>query len=103
MAGGLPVVPVAHWGEQQFMPRYGKLRLFPPRRRVTVLVGDPVDLSDLQPSGERDPKAERAAIEEATDRVMGAITGLLADLRGETPPEERWDPTKHGQNETGRM
>ncbi|WP_119698815.1 lysophospholipid acyltransferase family protein [Microbacterium halotolerans] len=103
MAGGLPVVPVAHWGEQQFMPRYGRLRLFPPRRRVTVLVGDPIDLSDLQPSGERDPKAERAAIEEATRRVMDAITQLLAELRHETPPEERWDPTKHGQDETGRM
>ncbi|WP_105565345.1 lysophospholipid acyltransferase family protein [Microbacterium halophytorum] len=103
MAGGLPVIPMAHWGEQQFMPRYGKLKLFPPRRRVQVLIGDPIDLSDLQQTGERNPKAERAAIDEATNRVMDAITALLAELRGEEAPAERWDPAKHGQNETGRI
>lgn len=103
LAGGLPVIPVAHWGEQQIMPRYGKLRVFPPRRRVSVLVGDPVDLSDLVHEGDRDAKAERAAIEEGTERVMAAITALLEELRGEKAPGERWDPVKHGQNETGRM
>lgn len=103
LAGDLPVIPVAHWGEQAIMPRYGKLRIFPPRRRVTFLVGEPVDLSDLRTTGERDAKAERQAIEEATRRVMDAVTGLLADLRGEEAPQERWDPAKHGQDETGRM
>jgi hypothetical protein len=34
---------------------------------------------------------------------MAAITALLADLRGETPPANRWDPTKNGQSETGRL
>ena len=28
---------------------------------------------------------------------------LLAELRDETPPAERWDPTAHGQTETGRI
>lgn len=103
MAGGLPVIPVAHWGEQEIMPRYGRIRLFPPRKRVTVLFGDPIDLSDLRPSGERDAKAERRAIDEATVRVMRAIADLLAEVRGEPAPEEIWDPAKHGQSETGRM
>jgi len=103
MAGGLPVIPVAHWGEQQILPRYGKLRFFPPRRRVSVLIGDPIDLSDLRPGGDRDPKAERAAYDAATERVMLAITELLEQVRGEKAPAELWDPTTHGQNETGRL
>nr|WP_261167244.1 lysophospholipid acyltransferase family protein [Microbacterium sp. Marseille-Q6965] len=98
LAGGLPVIPVAHWGEQQFMPRYGRLRLWPPRRPVTLVVGDPVDLSDL-----RGREHERAALEEGTERVMAAITALLEELRGETAPPARWDPTQHGQAETGRL
>lgn len=98
LAGGLPVIPVAHWGEQQIMPRYGKLRLWPPRRPVTLVVGDPVDLSDLAGRAH-----ERAALEEGTERVMAAITALLEELRGEKAPPERWDPTQHGQAETGRL
>lgn len=98
LAGGIPVIPLAHWGEQQFMPRYGKLRLWPPRRRVTVVVGDAVDLSDLA-----NRATDRAAVEEGTERVMAAITSLLEQLRGEKAPSERWDPSKHGQAETGRM
>lgn len=98
LAGGLPVIPVAHWGEQQIMPRYGKLRLWPPRRPVTLVVGDPVDLSDLAGRAQ-----ERAALEEGTERVMAAITALLEELRGEKAPPERWDPTQHGQAETGRL
>ena len=32
---------------------------------------------------------------------MDAIAGLLAELRDEPAPAERWDPTAHGQKETG--
>src|SRR5690606_38302936 len=40
----IPVIPMAHWGVQEIMPRYSsKLRLFP-RKTVHALVGDPVDL-----------------------------------------------------------
>ena len=98
LAGNIPLIPVAHWGEQQFMPRYGKLRLFPPRRRVTVLVGEPVDLSDFVGR-----EHEKGVLNEATDRLMGEIARLLGEIRGEQPPAERWDPSKHGQSETGRM
>lgn len=98
MAGDIPLLPMAHWGEQQFMPRYGRIRLFPPRRRVTVQIGDPVDLSDL--AGR---EHERGVYTEATDRLMRAITADLESLRAEKAPAERWDPAKNGQNETGRM
>lgn len=98
LAGDIPLIPVAHWGEQQFMPRYGKLKPFPPRRRVTVVVGPPVDLSDLHGR-----EHEKGVLTEATDRVMQRISSLLGQVRGETPPAERWDPSKHGQNETGRL
>jgi 1-acyl-sn-glycerol-3-phosphate acyltransferase len=92
---GIPVIPVAHWGSQVLMPvNTTKLRLRP-RARVRLLFGDPVDLSDLGRI------ADKAALAEATDRIMAAITALLEELRGETAPAERWDPSKHGQTEIG--
>nr|WP_232527715.1 lysophospholipid acyltransferase family protein [Microbacterium suaedae] len=98
LAGDIPLIPVAHWGEQQFMPRYGRLRFFPPRRRVVFSVGEPVELSDL-----RGREHEKGVIAEATARVMQEITRLLEELRGEKAPAERWDPSQHGQAETGRL
>nr|BFF11733.1 hypothetical protein GCM10025699_30360 [Microbacterium flavescens] len=53
LADDIPVIPMAHWGVQQVMPRYGKLKLWPLRRRVRVLIGDPVDLSAFQVAGRR--------------------------------------------------
>jgi 1-acyl-sn-glycerol-3-phosphate acyltransferase len=92
---GVPVVPVAHWGAQALMPvNTTKLRLRH-RGHVEMVFGDPVDLSDLG------RVASRAALQEATDRIMAAITALLEELRGETAPRERWDPAKHGQTEIG--
>jgi 1-acyl-sn-glycerol-3-phosphate acyltransferase len=92
----LPVIPVATWGVQQILPRYGKLRLWPPRRRIRVLFGPPVDLSayaDTTP----------ATLTAATDAVMRDISSLLGRLRGEEPPAARWNPAQHGQKETGRL
>ncbi|WP_127475614.1 lysophospholipid acyltransferase family protein [Microbacterium sulfonylureivorans] len=94
---GIPVIPMAQWGVQQVMPRYGKLKLWPLRRRVRVLFGDPVDLSSFQ--GEGQPVNLAAA----TDAVMSDIADLLAQLRGEAAPAERWNPADHGQKETGRL
>ena len=34
---------------------------------------------------------------------MDAITGLLAGLRGEQPPAQRWDPAAHNQPTHGRF
>jgi hypothetical protein len=39
----------------------------------------------------------------ATDELMGRISQMLSGIRGLPAPAERWDPSKHGQNETGRL
>ncbi|GAB3616788.1 lysophospholipid acyltransferase family protein [Okibacterium endophyticum] len=95
---GIPVIPVVHWGTQQVMPRYSKKIHFFPAKNVVVKVGDPVDLSAF--AGR---PLESATFTEATDVVMDAITELLAGVRDEKPPAERWDPSKHNQKETGRF
>lgn len=98
LADGIPLIPMAHWGAQDILPRYGKLSLWPLRRRVTVIVGDPVDISDF---GDR--ATQPVALAEGTDRLMAAIAGLLSQLRGVPAPEKRWNPAEHGQRETGRL
>ncbi len=99
LADGIPLIPMAQWGTQQIMGRYQKgLSLWPLRKPVRVLVGDPVDVSDLYGRA-----GEPAALNEATTRLMNAITALLEELRGEKAPVERWNPASHGQKETGRL
>ncbi|MFS0732788.1 lysophospholipid acyltransferase family protein [Microbacterium sp. 1P10UB] len=99
LEAGIPLIPMAHWGAQAVMARYGKkVSLWPPRKPVTVAVGAPVDLSDLQGR-----HMSPAVLNEATTRLMNAITGLLEELRDEKAPAERWNPSAHGQRETGRL
>lgn len=99
LADGIPLIPMAQWGAQEIMGRYQKgLSLWPLRKPVRVLVGDPVDVSDL-----RARASEPAALNEATDRLMNATTALLEQLREEKAPAERWNPASHGQKETGRL
>lgn len=98
LESGIPLIPVAHWGTQQLMPRYGK-KIHPfPRKTIEVSVGEPLDLSKY-----RKKPIDQKAVNAATADLMNAITDLLAGLRGETPPAERWDPNKHQQSETGRF
>lgn len=95
---GIPIVPAAHWGTQQIMPRYSKkLHLFP-RKTILVKIGDPIDLAEF-----RDRTLNTATLNEATAVVMDAITALLEDLRNETAPVTRWNPSEHDQKETGRF
>jgi len=98
LADGIPLIPMAHWGGQDILPRYGKLSLWPLRRRVRVIVGDPVDLSEFSGS-----TAPPAVLMTATDRLMSDISQLLARLRNEPAPPQRWNPADHGQRETGRL
>jgi len=99
LAGDIPLIPMAQWGTQEIMGRYQKgLRLWPPRKPVHVVIGDPIDLSDL-----RGRVGDQAALTEATSRLMAAITDLLEQARGEKAPVQRWNPTEHGQKETGRL
>jgi 1-acyl-sn-glycerol-3-phosphate acyltransferase len=98
LTGDIPLIPMAQWGAQQLMPRYGRLRLWPPRRRMTVVVGDPVDLSEYRATG-----TQRDTLTRATTTVMDRIAELLAGVRGTPAPAERWNPAAHGQKETGRL
>ncbi|MCK2028724.1 lysophospholipid acyltransferase family protein [Microbacterium galbinum] len=99
LTDGIPLIPMAQWGTQEIMGRYQKgLSLWPLRKPVDVIVGDPVDVSDLQGRG-----GDQAALNEATTRLMNAITVLLEELRDEKAPAERWNPSTHGQKETGRL
>ncbi|MHA7264019.1 lysophospholipid acyltransferase family protein [Arthrobacter sp. TMN-37] len=94
---GAPVVPMAHWGAQEVFPRYARRFYLFPRKTSRVIVGDPVDLSDLH-----DLPITRDTLNQATDRILDAVTALLAELRGEQPPAERWDPAAKRQKPTGR-
>jgi 1-acyl-sn-glycerol-3-phosphate acyltransferase len=94
----IPIVPIAHWGTQALLPRYGKkLSLFP-RKTIDVAIGEPLDLSAY-----RGKPLDQASLLKATGELMDAIAALLAELRGEPAPAERWDPAAHGQKETGRL
>ncbi|WP_285247631.1 lysophospholipid acyltransferase family protein [Pseudarthrobacter sp. efr-133-R2A-89] len=98
LEGGIPVVPIAHWGAHEVFPRYGKRFHLFPRKLSRVVVGDPVDLSAF--SGR---PLDKATLTEATEVIMAAITDLLAGLRGEEPPAQRWDPAKQQQAKHGRF
>lgn len=95
---GAKVIPVAHWGAQEVFPRYAKgFKIFP-RKKVHVLVGDPVDLSAFAgQSGDKD------TLEAMTEVIMADITKLVETLRGEKAPAERWDPAAHQQSTHGRF
>ncbi len=97
LAGDIPVIPVATWGVQQILPRYGTFSLWPPRKRVQVRFGPASDLSAFHGA------ANTASLAAATDVVMADISVLLGELRGLTPPAERWNPAAHGQKRTGRL
>lgn len=98
LEGGIPVVPIAHWGAHEVFPRYGKRFHLFPRKLSRVVVGEPVDLSAF--SGR---PLDKTTLTEATEVIMAAITALLAGLRGEQPPAERWDPAKQQQAKHGRF
>jgi len=63
-----------------------------------VIVGEPLDLSAY-----RGKPLEQATLLKATGELMDAIAALLAEVRHEQAPAERWDPAAHGQKETGRL
>lgn len=87
LESGCPVVPIAQWGSQEILP--GKKLTWPrllPRKTMRVIAGDPVPLDDLR-AVEHTPEV----IAEAGERIIGALTDLVAELRGQTPPDTRWD------------
>jgi 1-acyl-sn-glycerol-3-phosphate acyltransferase len=85
---GCPVVPIGQWGAHELMPgrKAGFPKLFP-RKTLRVAAAEPVPLDDL-----RAKPVTAATLDEATTRIMDAITVLVAELREATPPAHRYDP-----------
>jgi 1-acyl-sn-glycerol-3-phosphate acyltransferase len=98
LTAGVPLIPAAHWGTQDLMPRYAKRIHAFPQKQIQVVFGDPVDLSAF--AGR---PLDNATLTEATAVVMAEVTKLLERLRGTAAPAERWDPAKKNQKETGRF
>lgn len=92
LSAGVPLVPMAHWGAHEVMAPYRKEFKILPRKTMRVLVGPPVDLDDLRG---RELTAEVLGI--ASERLMTAITQLLAEIRGEQPE----GPTQERTSEEG--
>jgi hypothetical protein len=81
------VIPVAQWGAQRILP-YGSTRPhLLPRTTVQITAGPPVDLSAFQGKPLSTP-----VLREASELIMKDIIGLLAGIRGETPPAEPYHP-----------
>jgi 1-acyl-sn-glycerol-3-phosphate acyltransferase len=77
----VPVVPVVQWGTQRIYDHYGRRFRPLPRTDVIVRAGPPIDLTEFR---RRD--VDRPLLREVTDRVMGQIRDLLAEVRREQAP-----------------
>lgn len=91
-----PVIPVAQWGAQEILPAYSKKFKFFPRTKVQVKAGAPLDFSKWYGK-----EADSEAMAEATAYAMSAITSILEELRGETRPEQIFDPRNSVLPRTG--
>ena len=85
------------WAEE-VTARHDATKPFAPEngQPLRFKAGDPVDLDDLIAA----PRSA-AKITQATDRIMAEITAIVADLRGEVAPAQRFDPRERGVRETG--
>lgn len=86
MVTGVPVIPVANWGSQDFLPPERRPKLLP-RKQVRVVAGPPVDLSQYLGK----PRT-RTNLDGATTKIMDDVAALVAGLRGGTPPAQPFDP-----------
>jgi 1-acyl-sn-glycerol-3-phosphate acyltransferase len=86
LATGRPLVPVMQWGPQAILWPYTKKPHILPRKTIHVRVGPPVDLSDL--AGK---EMTEELLRTATDRLMDALTAMMAEVRGELPATPRID------------
>jgi 1-acyl-sn-glycerol-3-phosphate acyltransferase len=83
LATGVPVIPIARWGTREILDHYNKkFRPFP-RRTVTTLVGEPLDLSAY-----RDQPVTPQSLREVTDLAMSRVRDLLAEIRQQPAPDE---------------
>lgn len=86
LSTGAPLIPITHWGVQEFLPPYARAPRMLPRKKYRLQVGEPIDLSDL-----RSGPLTRTALTDATQRVEQALTDGVAVLRDQQPPQDIWD------------
>lgn len=85
IAAGVPIVPIGQWGAHKVRhPHTRKWRIR--RYRSQVLAGKPIYLDEYG----TDPMDTKAVVA-ATEHIMREVTQLVAQLRGETPPERLYD------------
>ena len=98
LASGAPLIPVAQWGPQEIMRPYRREFRLLPRKTMHVWAGPPLDLDDLRGI---EPTTEQ--LEQATDRLMTAITSLLEEIRGTSAPPVRfvWKPVRSKTDSAG--
>jgi 1-acyl-sn-glycerol-3-phosphate acyltransferase len=94
----LPIIPVAAWGIGDVLPPYKKIPRIWPRSRVTLRAGKPIDMSAWY--GKEDDPAELA---KATAHIMGELTTMLEQIRGETRPTQIFDPHTSDLPRTGNF
>ncbi len=93
-----PIIPVAAWGVNKVLPRYGKRVHLLPRTMVTLRAGAPIDLSCWY--GKAD---DQVALVEATAFVMAKLTSMVAEIRGESAPSVVFDPRTSDLPRTGNF
>jgi 1-acyl-sn-glycerol-3-phosphate acyltransferase len=85
----IPVVPIGQWGAQKLRKRRWR---WLSRRRVTAIVGEPLDLSRYT-----DQPITIDALRAVTDQVMRAVRDEVATIRGLTPPDAFYRPSAKTQ------
>lgn len=83
---GAPLIPIAQWGANKIMAPYSKVVRALPPKTIQITAGPALDIDDL-----RGQPMTGTVLEEGTERLMDAITELLAGIRGEEPPAQRLD------------
>ncbi len=84
----IPIIPAAHWGTPGAARRAtARSSACSPARPSTSRSG-----SRSTSSAYRGKPLDQATLLKATGELMDAIAELLAELRGEPAPAERWNP-----------
>ncbi|MBB5894035.1 lysophospholipid acyltransferase family protein [Kutzneria kofuensis] len=93
LANDVPVIPAARWGTRAILDKYNKkFRPFP-RKTVTTIFGEPIDLSAY-----RDQPVTTQVLREVTDLLMERVKELLEQARGEQAPAGFYSPARAKQN-----
>jgi len=93
-----PVIPIAQWGDQNLLAPYSKKVVFWRRTKIRYLAGPALDFSKWYGKEE-----DQAALVEATAYTMAGITKLLEQIRGESAPNEIFDPHNSNLPRTGNF